>query len=111
MGGQIAANASTGKPPPNCVPDQRLKRSRAWCAAQKRCKRHWTGGGMSGLLRARRPEKALGFTSQTGVMTEDRANADGPVVIKKYANRRLYNTETSSYVTLDHLSQMVKKGK
>jgi polyhydroxyalkanoate synthesis repressor PhaR len=31
-----------------------------------------------------------------------------PVVIKKYANRRLYNTATSSYVTLDHLSQMVK---
>ncbi|MFH1806954.1 MAG: polyhydroxyalkanoate synthesis repressor PhaR [Pseudomonadota bacterium] len=30
------------------------------------------------------------------------------VVIKKYANRRLYNTATSSYVTLDHLSQMVK---
>jgi len=32
-----------------------------------------------------------------------------PVVIKKYANRRLYNTATSSYVTLDHLSQMVKQ--
>ena len=43
-------------------------------------------------------------------MTEERENADGPVVIKKYANRRLYNTQTSSYVTLDHLSQMVKAG-
>jgi polyhydroxyalkanoate synthesis repressor PhaR len=32
-----------------------------------------------------------------------------PVVIKKYANRRLYNTATSAYVTLDHLSQMVKE--
>lgn len=31
-----------------------------------------------------------------------------PVVIKKYANRRLYNTATSAYVTLDHLAQMVK---
>ena len=31
-----------------------------------------------------------------------------PVRIKKYANRRLYNTATSSYVTLDHLAQMVK---
>ena len=30
------------------------------------------------------------------------------IVIKKYANRRLYNTATSSYVTLDHLCQMVK---
>jgi polyhydroxyalkanoate synthesis repressor PhaR len=31
-----------------------------------------------------------------------------PVVIKKYANRRLYNTRTSTYVTLDHLARMVK---
>ncbi len=33
-----------------------------------------------------------------------------PVVIKKYANRRLYNTSTSSYVTLDYLAEMVKNG-
>jgi polyhydroxyalkanoate synthesis repressor PhaR len=32
------------------------------------------------------------------------------VVIKKYANRRLYNTATSTYVTLDDLADMVKKG-
>jgi polyhydroxyalkanoate synthesis repressor PhaR len=32
------------------------------------------------------------------------------VVIKKYANRRLYNTAASSYVTLDHLSEMVREG-
>lgn len=32
------------------------------------------------------------------------------VVIKKYANRRLYNTASSSYVTLEHLSDMVKEG-
>ena len=32
------------------------------------------------------------------------------VTIKKYANRRLYNTATSSYVTLDHLAAMVKEG-
>lgn len=31
-------------------------------------------------------------------------------MIKKYANRRLYNTATSSYVTLDHLAGMVKRG-
>src|SRR6202140_3527453 len=42
-------------------------------------------------------------------MTE-RATPEGPVVIKKYANRRLYNTQTSSYVTLDHLAAMVKDG-
>lgn len=35
---------------------------------------------------------------------------NAPITIKKYANRRLYNTATSSYVTLDHLCQMVKDG-
>ena len=35
---------------------------------------------------------------------------DAPVVIKKYANRRLYNTASSSYVTLDYLNQMVRDG-
>lgn len=43
-------------------------------------------------------------------MSEEKSKADGPVVIKKYANRRLYNTQTSSYVTLDHLAAMVKEG-
>ena len=38
------------------------------------------------------------------------AAKDGPVVIKKYANRRLYNTGTSTYVTLEDLAEMVKKG-
>ena len=32
-----------------------------------------------------------------------------PVVIKKYANRRLYDTSTSSYVTLEHLSDLVRR--
>ena len=35
---------------------------------------------------------------------------DGPVRIKKYANRRLYNTQTSSYVTLEQLADMVREG-
>jgi polyhydroxyalkanoate synthesis repressor PhaR len=35
--------------------------------------------------------------------------ASGIVVIKKYANRRLYDTSTSSYVTLDHLSELVRR--
>ena len=35
---------------------------------------------------------------------------DDPVVIKKYANRRLYNTGTSTYVTLEDLAAMVKRG-
>lgn len=38
------------------------------------------------------------------------ASKDDPVVIKKYANRRLYNTGTSTYVTLEDLAEMVKKG-
>ncbi len=43
--------------------------------------------------------------------TESAAKGGGqPVVIKKYANRRLYNTASSSYVTLDHLAEMVKEG-
>ena len=36
--------------------------------------------------------------------------SDEPVTIKKYANRRLYNTGTSSYVTLEDLATMVKAG-
>lgn len=37
-------------------------------------------------------------------------SSDGAIVIKKYANRRLYNTAKSSYVTLDDLSHMVRAG-
>ncbi len=36
------------------------------------------------------------------------SNKSKPVIIKKYANRRLYNTETSSYVTLEDLGEMVR---
>lgn len=43
-------------------------------------------------------------------MSAKQTAADAPITIKKYANRRLYNTATSSYVTLDHLSKMVKEG-
>ncbi len=38
------------------------------------------------------------------------SEAQAPIVIKKYANRRLYNTGTSTYVTLDHLAEMVRRG-
>jgi polyhydroxyalkanoate synthesis repressor PhaR len=38
------------------------------------------------------------------------ASGTPTIHIKKYANRRLYNTATSSYVTLDHLAEMVKEG-
>lgn len=39
-----------------------------------------------------------------------KSGSEQPVVIKKYANRRLYNTANSAYVTLDHLSEMVRAG-
>jgi polyhydroxyalkanoate synthesis repressor PhaR len=43
------------------------------------------------------------------VVTKSKGKADG-IVIKKYANRRLYDTSTSQYVTLDYLRDLVKKG-
>ena len=43
-------------------------------------------------------------------MVETQGSGDARVVIKKYANRRLYNTASSSYVTLEDLSDMVKQG-
>ena len=42
--------------------------------------------------------------------TSDKPGGSQPVVVKKYANRRLYNTATSSYVTLDDLARMIKEG-
>ncbi len=45
-----------------------------------------------------------------GFVSEEQAKAQTATVIKKYANRRLYNTSTSTYVTLEDLSQMVRSG-
>jgi len=42
---------------------------------------------------------------------KDSAGDIAPITIKKYANRRLYDTESSSYITLDHLSQMTRAGR
>ena len=47
------------------------------------------------------------MTNQT---SEPASGGKAPVVVKKYANRRLYNTATSSYVTLDDLARMIKEG-
>src|SRR5438477_4194821 len=46
-------------------------------------------------------------------MSTSRSDQPGgrkPTVVKKYANRRLYNTATSSYVTLEDLAKMIKDG-
>jgi polyhydroxyalkanoate synthesis repressor PhaR len=45
-----------------------------------------------------------------GGSNQSMAKSDEPITIKKYANRRLYNTGTSTYVTLEDLATMVKAG-
>jgi polyhydroxyalkanoate synthesis repressor PhaR len=44
-------------------------------------------------------------------MAKTTVNDGSPVIIKKYANRRLYNTETSSYITLENLAEMTRAGR
>ena len=44
------------------------------------------------------------------VLADQPTDKDKPIFIKKYANRRLYNTATASFVTLDDLHDMVKSG-
>jgi polyhydroxyalkanoate synthesis repressor PhaR len=39
------------------------------------------------------------------------SNSDRPIIIEKYANRRLYNAGTYTFVTLDELAAMVKRGR
>jgi polyhydroxyalkanoate synthesis repressor PhaR len=56
-------------------------------------------------VRKRRLAQGFGMADTQGSDTPQER-----VVIKKYANRRLYNTASSSYVTLEHLADMVKKG-
>jgi len=41
---------------------------------------------------------------------QNQRGENDPVIIKKYANRRLYNTASSAYVTLDNLGEMVRSG-
>ena len=36
-------------------------------------------------------------------------DSDGPITIKKYANRRLYDTSSSKYITLDHLADLIRR--
>ena len=59
------------------------------------------------------PEQTQGRDGKDAAHDQARdqgSEARRPIVVKKYANRRLYNTQTSSYVTLDHLAQMVRAG-
>jgi polyhydroxyalkanoate synthesis repressor PhaR len=43
------------------------------------------------------------------LMAESAAKGQDTVIIKKYANRRLYNTRSSSYITLEHLAEMTRQ--
>jgi polyhydroxyalkanoate synthesis repressor PhaR len=64
------------------------------------------------LLRCAAPQPfgdAVGFLSPVW-LCEPMAKSETPTTIKKYANRRLYNTGTSTYVTLEDLAAMVKTG-
>lgn len=55
---------------------------------------------------------AKGFDNDgTGGQRVAEETKSEPIAIKKYANRRLYNTASSAYVTLDNLCQMVKDGR
>src|SRR5262252_3935321 len=49
-------------------------------------------------------------SSRSSASVRSMAKSEEPVIIKKYANRRLYNTGTSTYVTLEDLAAMVKAG-
>src|SRR6201985_807917 len=51
------------------------------------------------------------MTMSAESMVEANPGEKPPVVVKKYANRRLYNTESSSYITLDNLAEMGRVGR
>src|SRR5215467_11240329 len=69
---------------------------------------------MTVASRSARPRPAttslLRYSSRSSASVRSMAKPDEPVIIKKYANRRLYNTGTSTYVTLEDLASMVKAG-
>lgn len=57
------------------------------------------------------PERNARLQPDQDAQPEAPGKASPPVVVKKYANRRLYNTESSSYVTLEDLAGMVRQGR
>jgi polyhydroxyalkanoate synthesis repressor PhaR len=63
-----------------------------------------------GFIRGQARRAKNGDSGRSGVLAGSAKTGDGPVVIKKYANRRLYNTSLSSYITLEDLAQLVRDG-
>jgi polyhydroxyalkanoate synthesis repressor PhaR len=51
-----------------------------------------------------------GAATRETLLSQANGSAE-PIIIKKYANRRLYDTQASTYVTLEHLSKLVREGK
>mgnify|MGYP003131529026 CR=1 FL=1 len=49
------------------------------------------------------------MAKKSSTAKDDGSPGAGPIIIKKYANRRLYNTGTSSYITLDHLAELTRQ--
>jgi polyhydroxyalkanoate synthesis repressor PhaR len=75
---------------------------------------HAVRGGRSGVGCVTMPHRKTGVIMMAQPMlnkTDPQPEKREQVVIKKYANRRLYNTETSTYVTLEDLAQMVRGDK
>ena len=54
---------------------------------------------------------AIGKRIEDRPMPKGQVNPDDPIIIKKYANRRLYNTAVAEFVTLDDLYTMIKEGR
>src|SRR3954469_18009920 len=73
-----------------------------------------TGSGTAAVAAAR-VHVAAHYAPVVGpfprVWERSMAKSTGKVTIKKYANRRLYDTETSAYITLDRLAAMVREGR
>ena len=88
---------------------------RAKCRCRREQEFRSAGTGQAGLhdvvLTAIKQQSRSGeLRRDGGTVTHNPSIEEPPVIVKKYANRRLYNTKTSTYVTLEHLCEMVKDG-
>jgi len=87
-----------------------------WGKRQPHCRHarhrrpHWRGGYHKKVAASRKTAYFDGKIARFRIMSETTTKTAEPVTIKKYANRRLYNTGTSTYVTLEDLAAMVKSG-
>jgi polyhydroxyalkanoate synthesis repressor PhaR len=104
----IPASLMAGFGPVNAVyyrPTGSHSRGTAASAARRRaatCTKRWLPGKESAYSRSNMAPRRGNAT--------DMAKSTEPITIKKYANRRLYNTGTSTYVTLEDLATLVKQG-